>query len=167
MESALTVVALLELLKSPAHIRKLPRRSKDILTTGSAVEKASFSCQCRMKSARISSTSSSEPDGGCRVTCNRSALRATVPQFSRSNKRAGAIGQHSDRFRPSPPTAAMSYQHPTASWEAMGDGSVFYRKHAVYEMQWQGIHDISEYILEGARHGGPIGELIRTIHVVS
>jgi hypothetical protein len=51
----------------------------------------------------------------------------------------------------------MSFTHPTATWEAMSDGATFYNKQQVYLMQWQGIHDLSDYILVVGQHGGPVG----------
>lgn len=53
---------------------------------------------------------------------------------------------------------AMAHPHPTTTWEAMQDGNTFYSKHQVYMMQWQGLHDLSDYIISVACHGGPIGE---------
>ncbi|KAG9024451.1 hypothetical protein FRB95_011464 [Tulasnella sp. JGI-2019a] len=57
-----------------------------------------------------------------------------------------------------------SVQHPTVSWEAMQDGSVFYRKHEVYTMQWK-VRNLGDYIVAGARYGGPIA-MIRDPHKV-
>ncbi|KAG8907134.1 hypothetical protein FRB99_005242 [Tulasnella sp. 403] len=60
--------------------------------------------------------------------------------------------------------ATASVQHPTASWEAMDDGSVFYRKQEVYTMQWK-VKDLSDYIIAGARYGGCIA-ILRDPHKV-
>ncbi|EJD40200.1 vacuolar protein sorting-associated protein 16 [Auricularia subglabra TFB-10046 SS5] len=49
----------------------------------------------------------------------------------------------------------MDDDHPTASWDAMPGGSAFYRKLSVYQMQWP-IRDLSDYIVAGARYGGPL-----------
>jgi len=32
----------------------------------------------------------------------------------------------------------------------------FFRKHSVYQMQWKYM-DVSDYIVTGARYGGPLG----------
>ena len=39
----------------------------------------------------------------------------------------------------------------------MQDGAVFYSKHQVYSMQWN-VRDLSDFIIAGARFGGPLGE---------
>ena len=61
-------------------------------------------------------------------------------------------------------------EHPTASWEAMNDGAVFYSKRHVYQMQWNlgsvgGGTDLSGYIVAGAKLGGPIGMCSPQRHV--
>jgi hypothetical protein len=56
------------------------------------------------------------------------------------------------------PLHAMAHPHPTTTWEAMQDGNTFYSKQQVYLMQWQGLLDLSDYIVSMAGHGGPIGE---------
>ncbi|KAG8885848.1 hypothetical protein FRB98_001561 [Tulasnella sp. 332] len=56
-----------------------------------------------------------------------------------------------------------SVQHPTASWEAMQDGNLL-RKHEVYTMQWK-VRNLGDYIVAGARYGGPIA-MIRDPHKV-
>lgn len=43
------------------------------------------------------------------------------------------------------------------AWNQMGDR--FYRKFEVYQMSWGADMDVSKYILAGAPHGGPIGDL--------
>ncbi|KAG8959165.1 hypothetical protein FRC03_008376 [Tulasnella sp. 419] len=55
-----------------------------------------------------------------------------------------------------------SVQHPTVSWEPMLDGQVFYRKQQIYTMQWD-IRNLSDYIIAGARYGGPFA-LMRDPH---
>ncbi|GJJ15006.1 hypothetical protein Clacol_009278 [Clathrus columnatus] len=45
--------------------------------------------------------------------------------------------------------------HPTACWDPIQDGTAFYRKYAVYEMQWKQM-DLSDYIIAAARYGGLI-----------
>jgi len=53
-------------------------------------------------------------------------------------------------------------EHPTASWEAMNDGAVFYSKKHFYQMQWNlglggGGGDLAGYVIAAAKLGGPIG----------
>jgi hypothetical protein len=43
----------------------------------------------------------------------------------------------------------------------MQDGKTFYNKHQVYMMQWEGLNDLSDYIIAVAQHGGPIGAWLR------
>lgn len=38
----------------------------------------------------------------------------------------------------------------------MQDGNVFYRTQQIYSMQWS-IANLSDYIIAGARYGGPLG----------
>ena len=52
-------------------------------------------------------------------------------------------------------------EHPTTSWEAMQNGAVFYSKRQVYSMQWN-VRDLSDFVIAGARFGGPLGESRRT-----
>ncbi|KDQ19047.1 hypothetical protein BOTBODRAFT_28535 [Botryobasidium botryosum FD-172 SS1] len=56
--------------------------------------------------------------------------------------------------------------HPTASWDAMQDGSVFYRKVEIYSMQWQ-LSDLSNFIIAGARYGGPFALIRNTSKIVA
>ena len=50
----------------------------------------------------------------------------------------------------------MATQPPaSASWEALGE--TFYKRSDVYSMQWS-LSDLSDYIVAGARWGGPLGE---------
>lgn len=53
-------------------------------------------------------------------------------------------------------SAAMVAEHPTASWQAMQDGSVFYRKTQLYNIQDK-LPKLDEYVVAGCRFGGPIG----------
>jgi hypothetical protein len=43
------------------------------------------------------------------------------------------------------------------SWDTIEN--VFYRKDDVYSMLWK-ISDLSDYLIAGAKCGGPIGEVI-------
>lgn len=47
--------------------------------------------------------------------------------------------------------------HPTTIWDAMQDGSVFYRKQQLYSIQGK-LPTLSDYIIAGCRYGGPLGE---------
>jgi hypothetical protein len=47
-------------------------------------------------------------------------------------------------------------EHPTASWEAMQDGNVFYRRQELYSIPGK-LPPLEEYIIAGCRCGGPIG----------
>ncbi|KAI3608149.1 vacuolar protein sorting vps16 [Moniliophthora roreri] len=46
-------------------------------------------------------------------------------------------------------------EHPTASWQAMQDGSVFYRKQQLYSLSGK-LPDLGDYIVAGCRYGGPL-----------
>ena len=48
--------------------------------------------------------------------------------------------------------------HPTASWQAMQEGNVFYRRQQCYSIP-QKLPDLAEYIIAGCRYGGPIGNI--------
>jgi len=48
-----------------------------------------------------------------------------------------------------------SYGNPSSTWEALGE--TFYKKQDVYSMQWN-LDDLTDYVIVGARAGGPIGE---------
>jgi vacuolar protein sorting-associated protein 16 len=59
----------------------------------------------------------------------------------------------------------MAHPHPTTTWEAMQDGNTFYGKHQMYIMQWQGLHDLSDYNITVANHGGPIGKVLKKFRI--
>ncbi|TFK38119.1 Vps16, N-terminal region-domain-containing protein [Crucibulum laeve] len=46
-------------------------------------------------------------------------------------------------------------EHPTASWQAMQDGQVFYRRQQLYSIAGK-LPDLGDYIVAGCRYGGPI-----------
>ena len=50
----------------------------------------------------------------------------------------------------------MAAEHPTASWQAMQDGNVFYRRQQVYTLHDK-MPNLDDYIVSGCRYGGPIG----------
>ncbi|QRV75847.1 vacuolar protein sorting-associated protein 16 [Ceratobasidium sp. AG-Ba] len=52
-----------------------------------------------------------------------------------------------------------SEQPPTATWEPVQDGEVFYSTREVYQMLWQ-LNDLTDFIIAGARYGGPLGKYI-------
>ncbi|KAF8155821.1 vacuolar assembling/sorting protein VPS16 [Crassisporium funariophilum] len=45
--------------------------------------------------------------------------------------------------------------HPTASWQAMQEGNVFYRRQQCYSIPGK-LPDLRDYIVAGCRYGGPI-----------
>jgi vacuolar protein sorting-associated protein 16 len=47
-------------------------------------------------------------------------------------------------------------EHPTASWQAMQGGSVFYRRQQLFTLEGK-LPNFGEYIVAGCRYGGPIG----------
>ena len=51
----------------------------------------------------------------------------------------------------------MTTEHPTASWQTMQDGSVFYRRQQLYNVQDK-FPNFDDYIVAGCKYGGPIGE---------
>ena len=48
-------------------------------------------------------------------------------------------------------------EHPTLSWEAMQDGTVFYKRHQLYSIPGKLPGDLQDFIVAGCRYGGPIG----------
>lgn len=50
----------------------------------------------------------------------------------------------------------MDVEHPTATWEALQDGKVFYRRQQVYSIPGKLPH-LGDFIIAGCRYGGPIG----------
>lgn len=53
--------------------------------------------------------------------------------------------------------SAMS-EHPTTSWQAMQNGTVFYRRQQLYSILGK-LPDLGDYIIAGCRYGGPLGTL--------
>ena len=60
----------------------------------------------------------------------------------------------------------MDTQHPTASWEAMQEGNVFYRRQQLYSVTGK-LPNLGDYIMAGCRYGGPLGQLFYPIQVAS
>ncbi|KAJ3996424.1 Vps16, C-terminal region-domain-containing protein [Lentinula boryana] len=46
-------------------------------------------------------------------------------------------------------------EHPTTSWQAMQNGTVFYRRQQLYSMMGK-MPDLGDYIIAGCRYGGPL-----------
>jgi hypothetical protein len=46
--------------------------------------------------------------------------------------------------------------HPTASWDAMQDGKVFYRRQQVYSISNK-LPNLSDFVVAGCKYGGPLG----------
>ncbi|KAH9852249.1 vacuolar protein sorting-associated protein 16 [Lenzites betulinus] len=57
--------------------------------------------------------------------------------------------------------------HPTLSWEAMQDGTVFYRRHQLYSIPGKLPGDLQDFIIAGCRYGGPIAIMRDTTKVVA
>ncbi|KAL5523006.1 VPS16 [Sanghuangporus sanghuang] len=60
----------------------------------------------------------------------------------------------------------MAVNHPTSSWQAMQDGTVFYRKHQLYNIQDK-LPKLDEYIVAGCRFGGPIAMMRDTTKMIA
>ncbi|KAH9899211.1 vacuolar protein sorting-associated protein 16 [Cubamyces lactineus] len=58
-------------------------------------------------------------------------------------------------------------EHPTLSWEAMQDGSVFYRRHQLYSIPGKLPGDLQDFIIAGCRYGGPIALMRDTSRLVA
>jgi len=50
----------------------------------------------------------------------------------------------------------MAAEHPTTSWQAMQDGSVFYRQQRLYTLDGK-FPSLGDCIVAGCRNGGPLG----------
>lgn len=49
-------------------------------------------------------------------------------------------------------------EHPTSTWEAMQDSTVFYRKQQLYSIPGK-LPNLGDFIVAGCRYGGPLGGL--------
>lgn len=47
-------------------------------------------------------------------------------------------------------------EHPTTSWQAMQDGSVFYRQQRLYTLDGK-LPSLGDCVVAGCRNGGPLG----------
>jgi vacuolar protein sorting-associated protein 16 len=47
--------------------------------------------------------------------------------------------------------------HPTALWQAIGDGTTFYRRQQLYSLPGK-LPDLGDYIVAACQYGGPLGE---------
>ncbi|KZT35392.1 vacuolar protein sorting-associated protein 16 [Sistotremastrum suecicum HHB10207 ss-3] len=56
--------------------------------------------------------------------------------------------------------------HPTSSWEPIQEGRAFYKKYELYSLHWK-VADLSEYIVSGARYGGPLAMMRDTSKLVA
>jgi hypothetical protein len=46
--------------------------------------------------------------------------------------------------------------HPTASWDAMQDGKVFYRRQQAYNISNK-LPKLDDFVVAGCKYGGPLG----------
>lgn len=46
--------------------------------------------------------------------------------------------------------------HPTASWDAMQDGKVFYRRQQIYNISNK-LPKLEDFVVAGCKYGGPLG----------
>lgn len=46
--------------------------------------------------------------------------------------------------------------HPTASWDAMQDGMVFYKRQQVYNISNK-LPKLDDFVVAGCKYGGPLG----------
>ncbi|KAH9941720.1 vacuolar protein sorting-associated protein 16 [Epithele typhae] len=56
--------------------------------------------------------------------------------------------------------------HPALSWEAMQDGTIFYRRHQLYTIPDKLPGDLRDFIVAGCRYGGPIAVMRDTTKMV-
>jgi hypothetical protein len=52
-------------------------------------------------------------------------------------------------------------EHPTASWQAMQNGNVFYRQQRCYTLDGR-LPNLGDSVVAGCRNGGPLGERVTT-----
>lgn len=52
-------------------------------------------------------------------------------------------------------------EHPTASWQAMQRGNVFYRQQRCYTLDGR-LPNLGDSVVAGCRNGGPLGECVTT-----
>jgi len=57
--------------------------------------------------------------------------------------------------RPFPVIQTM-VDHPTASWDAMQDGKVFYRRQQIYSIPGK-LPRLDDFVVAGCKYGGPLG----------
>ncbi|KAI0918848.1 hypothetical protein AcV7_006962 [Taiwanofungus camphoratus] len=56
--------------------------------------------------------------------------------------------------------------HPTASWEAMQDGTVFYKRHHLYSIPGK-LPNLSDFAIAGCRSGGPLALMRDTSKLIA
>ena len=54
------------------------------------------------------------------------------------------------------PAIQTMVDHPTASWDAMQDGKVFYRRQQIYSIPNK-LPRLDDFVVAGCKHGGPLG----------
>ena len=54
--------------------------------------------------------------------------------------------------------------HPTASWDAMQDGNVFYRREQIYSIPNK-LPRLDDFVVAGCKHGGPLGMVCSRVSV--
>ena len=47
-------------------------------------------------------------------------------------------------------------EHPTASWQAIQNGNVFYRQQRLYTLDGK-LQNLGDSVVAGCRNGGPLG----------
>lgn len=90
------------------------------------------------------------------------ARRVDDARFHRRRRARGTLLRDFDLDHVLDPAHVRSFslamtEHPTLSWEAMQDGSVFYRRHQLYSIPGKLPGDLQDFIIAGCRYGGPIG----------
>ncbi|TDL22763.1 vacuolar protein sorting-associated protein 16 [Rickenella mellea] len=60
----------------------------------------------------------------------------------------------------------MALPHPTASWQPMQDGNVFYRRQQFYSVEGK-FPDLDNFIVSGCRYGGPLAMMRDTTKLVA
>ncbi|CCL98206.1 uncharacterized protein FIBRA_00200 [Fibroporia radiculosa] len=57
-------------------------------------------------------------------------------------------------------------EHPTATWQAMQDGTVFYKRHQLYSIPGK-FPPLNDFVIAGCRYGGPIALMRDTTKVIA
>jgi hypothetical protein len=67
-----------------------------------------------------------------------------------------------ERASPQPQCVMTMAEHPTTSWQAMQDGSVFYRQQRLYTLDGK-LPSLGDCVVAGCRNGGPLGACNHTL----